>query len=127
MDVGVLRQASPFTAQHQDFKNIPSPLSPIIPARTKGLAGQECAYDVCEIFSPSRVCAAAAAGHTGVRRGRSIDLQFVDPVSGKNFDLTNSRDQKEIKKTKRHQKGRVVSVSVKFRQPFIKQRLMIFC
>ena len=53
-------------------------------------------YDVCEVFSPPRMC--AAAKRHGLRGGLSIDMAIREPSTGRRFDLRNSKDQKEVKR-----------------------------
>ena len=53
-------------------------------------------YDVCEAFSPPRIC--AAAREQGLKGEWSLDIRFRDPGTGRTFDLRNSKDQKEVKK-----------------------------
>ncbi len=53
-------------------------------------------YDICEVFSPPRVCV-VATDH-GLRGGWSIDVSTRDPITGKCYDLRNPKEQKEVKK-----------------------------
>ena len=52
-------------------------------------------YDICEVFSPPRVC--ATARDHGLRGGWSIDLGAIDPGTGRGYDLRNPKEQKEVK------------------------------
>lgn len=53
-------------------------------------------YDVCELFSPPRIC--AAAREQGLRGGWSLDIIVSDPGTRRSIDLRNSKDQKEVEK-----------------------------
>ena len=53
-------------------------------------------HDVCEVFSPPRIC--AAAKEQGLRGGWSVDIAIRDPGTGRRFDLRSSKDQKELKR-----------------------------
>ena len=48
-------------------------------------------YDICEIFSPPRVCV-VATDH-GLKGGWSLDVNTRDPVTGKCYDLRNAKEQ----------------------------------
>ncbi len=49
-------------------------------------------YDVCEVFSPPRICAAAT--EQGWRGGWPVDISIRDPSTGRRLDLRNSKDPK---------------------------------
>ena len=53
-------------------------------------------YDICEVFSPPRVCV-AARDHE-LRGGWSLDISTRDPGTGRCHDLRNPKEQKEVKK-----------------------------
>ncbi len=66
-------------------------------------------YDICEVFSPPRVCV-VAIDH-GLRGGWSLDVSTRDPITGRCYDLRNPKDQKEVKKMLRRDCPTVVVVS----------------
>ena len=66
-------------------------------------------YDVCEVFSPPRMC--AAANRHGLRGGWSIDMAISDPNTGRKYDLRNSKDQGEVKRLIRRDCPTVLVVS----------------
>ena len=66
-------------------------------------------YDICEVFSPPRVC--ATARDHGLRGGWSIDLGASDPGTGRCYDLRNPKEQKEVKKMIRRDCPTVLVVS----------------
>ena len=53
-------------------------------------------YDVCEVFSPPRICTAAKG--QGLRGGWSIDMTFRDPSLSRTYDLRKPKDQGEVKR-----------------------------
>ena len=67
-------------------------------------------YDVCEVFSPPRMC--AAANRHGLRGGWSIDMAISDPSTGRKYDLRNSKDQGEVKRLIRRDCPTVLVVSL---------------
>lgn len=66
-------------------------------------------FDVCEVFSPPRIC--AAARKRGFKGGWSIDMNYRDPNSGQIFDIRRPSDQKEFKKRVRRECPMVLIVS----------------
>ena len=66
-------------------------------------------YDLCELFSPPRVSAVASA--RGLRGGWALDVNFVDPVSGSAWDLSEPRAQEKVWKMIRRDKPLVVGLS----------------
>jgi len=66
-------------------------------------------YDVCEVFSPPRIC--AAARKQGLTAGWSLDISVKDPETGRKFDLRNPKDQKEAKRLIRSDCPTVLVVS----------------
>ena len=66
-------------------------------------------HDVCEVFSPPRIC--AAAREQGLKGGWSVDLTIRDPGTGRSFDLRNPKDQKEVKRMIRRDRPTVLIVS----------------
>ena len=72
-------------------------------------AGSQSKYDVCEVFSPPRLCPAATA--RGLRGGWSIDIAIRDPSTGRRFGLRNSRDQTEVKRLVRRDCPTVLVIS----------------
>ena len=65
-------------------------------------------YDLCELFSPPRVSAAASA--RGFRGGWALDVNFVDPVSGSAWDLSEPRAQEKVWKMIRRDKPLVIGL-----------------
>ena len=57
-------------------------------------ASQECAYDVCEIFSPPRVCKIAT--EMGMRGGYSLDMTWRDEVTGRPWNLLEEKNQHRL-------------------------------
>ena len=51
-------------------------------------------FDVCELFSPPRVCKLAA--EAGWRAGYSLDKECADEVTGKSWDFTQTREQAQL-------------------------------
>lgn len=49
-------------------------------------------YDICELVSSPRICAAARG--PGLRGGWILDIIVRDPGIGRSFDQRNPRDQK---------------------------------
>ena len=68
-----------------------------------------CAYDSAEIFSPSRT--SARANERGLRGGFSLDLKFVDKVTGRKWNLADSVDQDKCRKLIARTKPRLLTVS----------------
>ncbi len=66
-------------------------------------------YDVCEIFSPPRVCDRARARN--MKGGWSLDLNHRDPVSGRTWDLSDEKVVSRIKGMMRRDKPRLLVVS----------------
>ena len=52
-------------------------------------------FDICEIFSPPRVCAAAKAA--GMRAGWSLDMTEECPVTGRKWDFRRPGDRRQAK------------------------------
>jgi len=53
-------------------------------------------YDVVEIFSQPRI--ARRARRRSLRGGWSMDVNFVDPITGRKWDLSDSEDQQRARK-----------------------------
>ena len=51
-------------------------------------------YDVCEVFSPERVC--GMARRMGMKAGWSIDISKPDPITKREYDLSVPRDVEEV-------------------------------
>ena len=66
-------------------------------------------YDICEVFSPPRVC--VVASDHGLRAGWSLDVKTRDPITGSCYDLRNPKDQKEVKNMIRRDCPTVLVVS----------------
>jgi site-specific DNA-cytosine methylase len=66
-------------------------------------------YDTAEIFSPART--SRRANERGLRGGFSLDLNFVDKVTGRKWDLSNPADQEKCKRLIARTKPRVLTVS----------------
>ena len=66
-------------------------------------------YDLCELFSPPRVSAAASA--RGLRGGWALDVDFIDPVTGSAWDLSEPRTQEKVWKMIRRDKPLVIGLS----------------
>ena len=66
-------------------------------------------YDLCELFSPARVTAAAT--EQGLRGGWSLDLHHVDAVTGRKWDLSTPEDQGKVWKLLGRDKPLVVGLS----------------
>ena len=66
-------------------------------------------YDLCELFSPPRVTAAAT--RMGLQGGWSLDREPVDPVTRSAWDLGDSRAQARIWKMLRRDKPLVIGLS----------------
>ena len=66
-------------------------------------------HDVCEVFSPPRIC--ASAREQGLRGGWSVDIAIRDPSTGRSFDLRNTKDQREVKRMIRRDCPTVLVVS----------------
>ena len=66
-------------------------------------------YDVCDVFSPPRMC--AAANRHGLRGGWSIGMAVSDPSTGRKYDLRDSMDQGEVKRLIRRDCPTVLVVS----------------
>ena len=66
-------------------------------------------YDVCEVFSPPRIC--ATANEHGLRGGWPIDMAVRVPSTGRQFDLRSSKDQREVKLLIRRDCPTVIVVS----------------
>ena len=67
-------------------------------------------YDVCEVFSPPRIC--ATARKQGLAAGWSLDISVKDPETGRKFDLRNSKDQKEGAALRAHNRPRISEAAV---------------
>ena len=67
------------------------------------------AYDVCEVFSPKRMCLEARM--RGLKGGWSLDITVKDDVTSRTYDLRNPGDQKEVKRMIRRDKPSVLVVS----------------
>jgi len=78
-------------------------------ARGSGTSRSHPKFDVCEVFSPPRIC--PYANTHGLRGGWSIDMTVREPTTGRKFDLRNSRDQKEVKRMVRRDCPTVLIVS----------------
>ena len=70
---------------------------------------EESKYDVCEVFSPPRICVAAT--EHGLRGGWSIDIATNERNTMRRFDLRNQKDQSEVKRMIRRDCPTVVVVS----------------
>lgn len=66
-------------------------------------------YDVCEVFSPPRICAAAT--EHGLRGGWPIDMAVCEPNTKRRFDLRGRKDQSEVKRLIRRDCPTMVVVS----------------
>ena len=66
-------------------------------------------YDVCELFSPPRVCKRAL--ERGMRGGWSLDLSSEDPVTNKKWDLSCSRAVARVKAMIRRDRPRLIITS----------------
>ena len=66
-------------------------------------------YEVCELFSPQRV--SAAASKQGLRGGWSLDIEMKDPVTGYLWDLTELQAQSKVWRMLRRDKPLVVGLS----------------
>ena len=66
-------------------------------------------YEVCELFSPSRVAGAASA--KGLRGGWSLDLNHPDPITGAEWDLSEVRAQQQVWKLIRRDKPLCIGLS----------------
>ena len=55
----------------------------------------ETQFDVCEIFSPARVC--EEARKCGLKGGFSIDLAEADPITGRTWDLSKPHDRRKVR------------------------------
>ena len=66
-------------------------------------------YEVCGLFSPARVSAAASA--RGLRGGWALDLECVDPITGAMWDLSEQRSQDKVWRMLRRDKPLVVGMS----------------
>ena len=52
-------------------------------------------YDVSEVFSPPRIC--AAAKERGFIGGWLLDIIVRDPGTGRRYDLRNTKDKQQTK------------------------------
>ena len=66
-------------------------------------------YDLCELFSPARVTSMATK--QGLRGGWSLDLNHVDPITGKKWDLSHPSEQETVMKIIRRDKPLVIGLS----------------
>ena len=66
-------------------------------------------YDICEVFSPPRVC--TTAREHGLRGGWPIDIGARDPGTGRCYDLRNPKEQKDIKRMIKRDQPTVLIVS----------------
>ena len=65
--------------------------------------------DLCELFSPPRVSAAATA--RGLRGGWALDIRCEDPVAGSAWDLSEPRAQNKVWKIVRRDKPLMIGFS----------------
>ena len=65
-------------------------------------------YDVCEAFSPPRIC--PRARERGLRGGWSLDLMHTDPITGQKWDLRVKENQERVLRMIRKHKPRVLTV-----------------
>ena len=72
-------------------------------------AGHLGRYEVCELFSPPRVCKRAL--ECGLRGGWSLDSKCVDLVTGSSWDLSDEKVQSKVWKLLRRDKPLVVGLS----------------
>ena len=71
----------------------------------QALQGEDRNFEVCEIFTPPRVTKRLKdRPGSDLRAGWSVDKHYVDPVTGRSYDLTNRRDQREVKRMLRRDK-----------------------
>ena len=52
-------------------------------------------FDVCEAFSPPRIC--PRASKFGLKGGWSLDISADDPVSGQKWDLADPATQRKVR------------------------------
>ena len=65
-------------------------------------------YEVCELFSPQRV--SAAASKQGLRGGWSLGIEMKDPVTGYLWDLTEPQAQSKVWRVLRRDKPLVAGL-----------------
>ncbi len=85
------------------------PILKIGPSHGHAAGKKTSRYDVCEVFSPPRICPVAT--EQGLRGGWSIDMAVPEPGTKRRFDLRNQRDQNEVKRRIRRDGPTVVVVS----------------
>ena len=66
-------------------------------------------YDVCEAFSPPRMCIVAEKNN--LRAGWSLDISTRDKVTDRNWDLSKKTDQDKFFKLRKRDRPKVLGVS----------------
>ena len=77
--------------------------------KLEGLNDSGYEFDVCEIFSPPRVC--SLAGKLNLIGGYSIDKVHVDAFTNQSWDLTKPRDQSQLWGLLRRRPARMLILS----------------
>ena len=66
-------------------------------------------FDLCELFGPPRI--SSRARERGYRAGWCLDCNYADPVTGRRWNMTDSRDQDKIIRMIKQDKPLVLGIS----------------
>ena len=102
-DGGEMRRASV-----EEAENIQKAAKTVVPKAPSAVRTDADRYDVCEIFSPPRLC--ARAREVGKSGGWSLDLRTPDPVTGRTWDLRDPKQVSRIKWMMRRDRPRVLTL-----------------